>query len=173
MKPLLTSLGLIAVLVTDSARGTLGATIGLTPETVMTSVGQTVSLNVTVSDIADLFAFQFDVLFDPSVLSAIAVAEGPFLASGGFTFFDPGIIDNTFGSVSFVFNTLLGRAPGVSGRGILATLSFRAIGLGVSPVDLSNVLLLDSTLADIPGGIGTLSISHCQGRSPRYSSTWR
>jgi len=101
------------------------------------------------ADIVDLYAFQFDVAFNPAVLSAIGLWEGPLLATGGSTFFIPGAIDNTLGTISFTANTLVGATSGSSGSGGLATIYFTALGPGTSPVDLSNIVLLDSGLNDI------------------------
>jgi len=98
----------------------------------------------------DLFAFQFDLNFDGTVLNANTVQEGPFLQTGGATFFLPGSIDNTLGVVGFNANSLLGAVLGVSGDGILVNFEFSGISPGVSLVSLSNVTLLDSALNPIP-----------------------
>ena len=82
--------------------------------------------------------------------------EGPFLPSGGATFFIPGTIDNTGGTVAFTADTLLTAISGVTGDGTLASFSFEAIGDGTSDLTLSNVQLLDSNLnpidVDLSGG---------------------
>jgi general secretion pathway protein D len=106
--------------------------------------GGSVTLDVAVSGVTDLFAFQFDVLFTPTILAATGVNEGPFLPSGGATFFLPGTIDNTVGAITFTANTLLGLIPGVSGSGTLASLTFEALTAGSSAITLANVLLFDS-----------------------------
>jgi general secretion pathway protein D len=120
--------------------------VSISPPSTIASIGSTVSLDVAISGVADLYAFQFDVTFDPSVLAATDVSEGPFLPGGGATFFIPGIIDNVGGSVAFTADTLLGPVPGVTGDGILATLTFTAVAAGTSPIALENVILLDSVL---------------------------
>ena len=105
-------------------------TIALAPVDQTVSLGQSVSIDVNVADIADLFAFQFDVFFDPAILSAASVVEGA-LFSGG-TFFNPGFIDNTAGSITFIADSLSGFGPGISGNGTLTTISFHSIGTGSS-----------------------------------------
>ena len=124
-------------------------TVSISPAVTVATVGSAVDLMVDISDVADLFAFQFDLSFDPAVLAATSIDEGLFLQSGGTTFFLPGTIENTLGVISFTANSLIGAIPGVSGDGTLAIANFFAIGPGTSAISLSGVSLLDSSLADI------------------------
>lgn len=106
-------------------------------------------LTVNAQDVADLFAYQFTLNFDPSLMAALSAVEGSFLPSGGATFFSPGDIDNGAGSISFVFATLLGPVDGVDGSGDLVTFSFDVFEAGLANFSLSDVLLLDSTGAEM------------------------
>lgn len=123
--------------------------------------GSTLGLDVRITGVVDLYAFQFSLSFSPSVLQATSVTEGPFLQSAGSTFFGPGTINNTTGIVSFAFDSLVGTIPGASGSGVLAHIDFATPGAGVSPITFSNVVLLNSALVDIPftvtGGSVTVS----------------
>ncbi len=112
-------------------------------------VGETFSLDVAIRDVTDLFAFQFDLGFDPTILAAMSLSEGPFLPSGGGTIFIPGTIDNAAGAITSTGDSLLGLPPGVTGSGTLASVTFDALAFGTSPVTLSNVILLDSGLSPI------------------------
>ena len=107
------------------------------------------SIAISVSGAADVYAYQFDLGFDPSLLSAVSVSEGSFLSPAGATFFVPGTIDNTAGVVSFVADTLLTATPGANGAGELAEITFTALRNGVSALSLSNIVLLDSSLSTI------------------------
>jgi len=135
------------------------------PASTGVSVGQNFTVNVDITDVTDLYAFQFDIGFNPAILSANGITEGAFLPSGGPTFFIPGTIDNSAGTISSNADTLLGPGPGVSGNGVLATIDFTAIGSGVSSVTPSNLILLDSTGANINTSAvdGTVTVS---GASP-------
>jgi hypothetical protein len=113
------------------------------------TVGSSVLVNVLISGVADLFGAQFTLGFNPAVLQATGVSEGAFLGAGGSTIFISGSINNTLGSVANVADALVGSVPGVSGSGVLASLQFTVNGAGVSTLNFSNVLLLDSQLADI------------------------
>ena len=124
-------------------------TLTVSPATTDTTLGQLVSLDIDVADISDLYAWQFDVDFDPSVLSVVGISEGAFLASGGATFFVPGTIDNSDGSVGFNADTLIGPLFGVDGSGTLATVEFDTIEAADSAVTLNNIILLDSNFNNI------------------------
>jgi hypothetical protein len=113
------------------------------------SVATSFNIPVTISGASDLYAFQFDFSYDPSILQLNSIFEGSFLLSAGPTFFLPGTIDNTLGIATFTADTLIGAIPGAAGTGTLATLNFEAVTGGISALDLSNVILLDSNLNDI------------------------
>src|ERR1039458_7372291 len=104
-----------------------------------TSVDQIFTLPVSIADASDVYAFQFDLAFDPTILQLLSISEGSFLPSAGSTFFIPGDID-----------TLVGDIPGASGDGDLVDFTFQAISPGASPLALSNGILLDSGFNFIP-----------------------
>jgi len=110
------------------------------------SPGDTFTVDVDITGTTDLYAFQLDLAFDPTVLEATGVSEGAFLPGGGTTFFLPGSIDNTGGTVSFNSDTLLSAISGVSGDGTLLVFDFTALGSGTSPLTIENEILLDSGL---------------------------
>jgi hypothetical protein len=121
--------------------------IAATPDPAV--AGSPVSLQVLVNGITDLYGFQFSLSFNPSVLQFTSGSEGSFLPAGGGTTFGIGGFDNTLGKVNFVFDTLNGSVPGVSGNGLLATLNFNAVAQGSSTLTFSDVVFLNSSLGDI------------------------
>ena len=137
---------ILAAMATTAASA---ATLSLVPSTTSPAVGGVVSFNVLVSGITDLYGFQYSLNFNPAVFKAVSGTEGSFLAAGGSTYFSPGTIDNTAGKISFVFDTLLGPTTGVSGSGVLETLSFNVAATGSSTFTFSDVLFLNSANADI------------------------
>lgn len=127
----------------------LGTTVSVTPGSLATTSGGSFSLDVVVSQVTDLYSFQIDLDFTPGILSAVSVNEGPLLPSGGTTSFIPGTIDNSAGTISFNADTLIGSTPGVSGNGTLLSVEFQALLGGTTPITISNLMLLDSTLSTI------------------------
>ncbi len=125
------------------------ALVSLNPSSPSINAGASLTLDVDVSNVTDLYAFQFDLSFAPGVLSAVSITEGSFLPLDGPTFFIPGTIYNPSGSVAFTADTLLGPGSGASGTGTLAVLTLSALSPGSSGIDLSNVLLLNSNLNPI------------------------
>lgn len=107
--------------------------------------GNTLAVTVSIGSATDLSAYQFDISFDPTVLQATGVTEGPFLTSGGSSFFDPGVIDNGAGSINDILNTLIGITPGVSGSGNLFSISFDVLASASTSIALTEATLLDST----------------------------
>lgn len=118
-----------------------GHALSLTVDSATVGVGTTFTLNLNVTDAVNLTAWQLDLAYNPAILQANSVAEGPFLVStGGPTSFSAGIIDNTSGLISLVTNSYNGLTP-PTGSGVLATVSFTALALGISPITASNVFL--------------------------------
>ena len=139
---------MIAVLALQSLPA-FAATVSILPPNLDIVAGQTFSVDIAISGVTDLYAYQFDLGFDPSVIMSAGVSEGPFLATGGSTFFLDGAIDNIGGSVSSTADSLLTAISGVSGDGIIARAKFKGLSAGSSSINLFNVVLLDSSLSGI------------------------
>ena len=148
---------LVLVLLLSNARAGI---ISVQPPSLAVGPGP-FSLDVQAAGVVDLYAIQFDIGFDPAVLEATGITEGPFLAGGGATIFIPGAIDNATGVISFTAISLETAITGVSGGGILATVNFQGVGSGSSAVTLFNVLALDSSLSgtDQTTQAGSVSVS--------------
>lgn len=121
------------------------AVLTVVPSSSTVNAGSNLAVDVNISGVTDLYDFQFDLTFNPAVLQATNISEGTFLSSGGSTIFLPGTIDNTAGSITFNAITLSGAISGVSGSGTLMEFDFTAFAAGSSSLDLSNIILQDST----------------------------
>ena len=131
------------------------------------SIGTTFTINLTAENITDLAGWQLGVTFNPSVLSAVSVDEGDFLKkSGGATFFLEGTIDNIAGSIANVSGAYLGTG-GVSGTGVLLSITFSAKKVGEGSLQLRDVHLGTPSGSAIPYEI-TLHPVIVGNRSPAW-----
>jgi hypothetical protein len=105
------------------------------------TVKDTFSVDVNVGGTPGLTSWQFDLGYNPSILRADLVTEGPFLSSFGTTVFTPGVINNTTGVISLVANSFVDLTPPPSGSGALASVQFTALRPGFSSLSASNVFL--------------------------------
>src|ERR1035437_3897701 len=119
-------------------------TLSVSPAVNQVAVGQVFSLNVVINSVADLYAYQFDLAFNPALLNASAITEGAFLGSGGPTFFLAGAIDNVNGLISSTADSLEGPLSGVTGSGVLTSVTFTALAPGSTSVSIFNTFLIDS-----------------------------
>lgn len=109
-------------------------------------VNNTVTVNINISNVNDLYGWQAGMTFDPDVLNCTGYYAGEFLDRGGTTYWiDPtSPWNNTTGIVIAHGCVLLGAIPGVNGSGQLGYLTFEVIGNGVSELHLTDVLLCNS-----------------------------
>jgi hypothetical protein len=117
-------------------------TVYVSPSTITATVGQTFFISVDISDVIDLYGWEFKLKWNSTLLDALDVTEGDFLKSGGDTFFWS-VINNTEGYI-LVDCTLLGNIPGVNGSGTLATVEFKVESEGESILDLYGTKLVSS-----------------------------
>jgi hypothetical protein len=140
----------VALLSFTCAQAWAGPTLSVTPTPATAAPGASVGVDVVIKDIADLYIYQFSVAFDPTVLQVGSLNLGNFLETSGIsTFGDAGMVDNTAGTISFVFNSLLGPELGVNGDGLLLHIDFDTLAAGVSAIGFSDMLFLDSLSKDI------------------------
>ena len=115
------------------------------------AVGHVFPVSINVSDVAGLHTWQTQAYFNSTHLQCINVSEGRFLTDAGKTQFDPGMINNTSGSVGPINSTLIENGQGMNGSGQLTMIYFRVINLGNSEISLSEPpKMLDSSLRIIP-----------------------
>lgn len=124
-----------------------GAVISVNPSTVVASPGDTFTVSIDISSVADCYAWEVEIAWEPELLELVSVTEGPFLASGGSTFF-ASTVDQIFGEAMFGA-TLFGPIPGVSGDGVLASVEFLVQEAGKCDLPFLRSELVDSALVDI------------------------
>jgi len=138
----------VAILGACCAQAWAVPTLTVTPSSTVTP-GSSVNVDVTISDIADLYAYQFSLAFNPNLLQVSSYSLGSFLNGSVDTYGDAGTLDNAAGTISYAFNSLVGPEAGVSGSGSLLHLTFNTLAAGTSSLNFSDLLLLDSSGNDI------------------------
>ena len=118
------------------------ATVYINPQISWGPVGQNFTVDVCISDVVDLYGWEFKLSWNATLLNLVNVLEGMFLKSGGPTFFTYKT-NNTLGYM-IVDCTLLGDTPGVSGDGTLATIEFYVKTVGECILDLYDTILVNS-----------------------------
>jgi len=93
--------------------------------------------SIVIANVTDMYAWQFNLTFNPSVLEAVDVVEGPFLQQFGTTMMATPNINNTAGYVFAGCLFLDWEQPGASGSGVLATVSFQVETAGMSLLHFS------------------------------------
>ena len=131
---------------------TVSMGIGYTFSQTPIHTGDTFTLDIRAENIFDLAGWQFDIVFDPTLLEAINVSEGDFLkTAGGTTFFQSGSIDNAAGKITGLSAARL-SAQGVSGTGTLLRVTFKAKSAGETELALQNFQFGSVTGDSIPAG---------------------
>jgi hypothetical protein len=115
--------------------------MSISPTSQTVAPEQTFTVDILVDRASFIAGAQFDLSFDPSLVTAISVDEGNLLSAGGCaTLFLPGTIDNVAGTITGVVGVIIEPEWRVSGTGTLATVRFSAgTTVGTSPLALSNV----------------------------------
>lgn len=140
------TLVLALVPLTAWAQGTI---VSISPATATVDVNQTVSVDIKVDTVTNLYGVDVRLTFDTTKLEAqdgdgnsangISVAPGAFLnAAQGFLAQNE--ISNTTGQVKYVF-ALMAPAPAVSGSGVVARITFKAKAAGAAAITLNSVTL--------------------------------
>jgi len=92
--------------------------------------GATVTATVIANNVTNLFAYGFDIIYDPAVLQYVSTSEAGFLSGNGqvSTSFNAGLEDGLAGKLVAGNARLISPASGVSGSGDLFTITFKVIG---------------------------------------------
>jgi hypothetical protein len=127
------------------------------------NLGEQFTVDILVEPETAIAGVQFELAFDPSVVTVDSVAEGNLLSQGGATtYFNPGSIDNTAGTISGVAGAITAPGQTVSTAGTFAiiTLTVGTQG-GTSALILSGVVVGDingqSVLVSVVSGQVTIN----------------
>jgi hypothetical protein len=140
-----------SIFVTNIGMSSPGTVIDTDPLPCTAPASTSFDLNITITDVVDLYGWEFNLTFDPTVLNVTGIVEGPFLSD--FAALDPWIysiflgasMDNTAGWVSAgcaLFDTFPPTDPdGADGDGVLATVTFNVLSDGISDLHFDYTLI--------------------------------
>lgn len=127
--------------------------VSISPSTQQIDEGQNfvISVYVVPEPEAPASGAQFTLQFDSSLVNVINVTEGDlFNQAGATTIFDAGAIDNSQGTVTYVFVLILGKSN-ITTPGIFANINMVALNKsGTSTFELSNVVISNSEGQSLP-----------------------
>lgn len=108
------------------------AVISLVPDNAAPVVGDTLCVDVDITNATGLYSAAFDLTYDPAVLAYNSATEGNFLnADSGATFFEASLLNNDPASgIVVVGVSRVADIGAVSGSGTLATVCFNVTGGG-------------------------------------------
>jgi hypothetical protein len=115
--------------------------VAVYPQAVTAYVDSTFAVNITIADVTDLWAWGLKLEWNSSVLGFVDAKEGPFLKSIGSTLWIPIVLQTDLIFISCT--SMVVPIEGVSGSGVLATITFNATELGDANLTMSEVDLED------------------------------
>lgn len=143
------------------SEATMPPLVRVAPPVSNTPIGGTVSVDIRVEDVVNLFGFETVIYFDPAkvqvvdadpVKPGVQIEPGPFLEPDNpSAWFVVNSVDNTSGEIRFAA-TRMAPLEGVSGSGVVATVTYWGALRGHSDIALSEsaTLMLDPSVNPLP-----------------------
>ena len=120
-------------------------TVRVEPVESVVDVGETFTIRVMIDEASELGGFEFALLFVTDTVTVDEVTLGDFLGSTGRTVITVGPTINNEAGVTRFGAVTIGSAAGPDGTGELAVISLTTQGLGTSPLDLEDVMVLNTS----------------------------
>lgn len=136
---------LVLVLVLAGISTAAPVEIGIYPASKIIEKGQDFTVNVSVDPVGSpITGAQFNLLFNGSFVEVKNVSEGNlFKQKGASTLFNPGILNNSDGSLINVWDLIIVPGANVTTKGTLATITMNAKKTGAAGFNLSHVIISD------------------------------
>ena len=129
------------------------ATVSVDPSSILlqnAEIGQTIQVNINVTNVRNLWGWELNYLtFNPKVLNLTQVQEGPFLKTGGPTFFITTLNDTNWLQAGILpsTNEAINVNATAHGSGVILSLTFAVLAAGTSPIIINSA-------SDVGGGSG-------------------
>lgn len=107
------------------------------------NIGETVTVEVQVTDVVNLYGIILDLVYDPSILLATSITPGDFPIPNFILTQDINPPDINYAATS------LAPSPPRSGTGLVFSATFQAIAAGTSTFQFDNVILSDPNATPI------------------------
>jgi parallel beta-helix repeat protein len=132
----------------------------------MVSVGDTFDLDVYLDPTEEISQWEINMSFTPGVLNVTGVDSGPPWG----TFFDPGVIDNESGTITFVQSQI--PFPFIDEENVACTLHLKANKTGLALVGINHANVSNSSLQTIDIYLNDAYIEIVPNISPIISKTY-
>ena len=135
-------IAILSVLICFLAASALAAQMSVEPVYQEAFQGDDITVNITVDpEGSEVYGASYILYFNNTVLNAKSLVKGPFLTQDGNSSniqYPPTEINNTAGEIEYV-EYKMGAVPGVTGCGVLTTITFQVIGEeGTSQLNLGD-----------------------------------
>jgi len=135
-------------LVRGGAGGNAGVRLAMQPSVVSIEAGETFQVTLEVDARVPVAHLPATLVYDPARLRVERVEAGDYLGGAGAA---EVLADYSIPGTIVIGASRLGRRPGVAGRGTVATIVFRSLSPGASPVRITDRRVLDPELLEIAG----------------------
>jgi hypothetical protein len=134
-----------------AAPSTFAASIlSIDPVSQNTTVGDSFSFNVRIDTATDLAGYQFDLFYNPALVSLQSILAGTVFNPLGEVFIAG--IDDLNGTISATASVLIGPSGVNTTNGLLTVFTFQALAQGNAAFSIDNILLTDSQVQPILPG---------------------
>jgi len=147
-------LALICIVMPESKAQPLVA-VNITPRITQLSsaqIGTIIEVQLSVENVQNLFGWNLNLTWNPQVLNLTNIQEGPFLSNAGSTLctWAPSLSPSSR-SQGYLNSTgcILLEAQSADGNGVLATLSFQVLSVGVSPISIDGTQLINPSRSGV------------------------
>jgi len=113
-------------------------------------VGDVFTIPISVTNVAGLTSFQFDLTFNPAIIRELSFTDvgtdfdAAATAGGGSLTGITGFVDNATGLWSGIADSISGPGTGLAPSGVIVDIEFQALAVGISSLTLSNAFLTDN-----------------------------
>ena len=130
------------------------------------SVGETFTVDVSVSGVTNLASFQFDIKYDPSVISFVSAEKGDAISDWAI-FSSKSVASDEIRVVAVTTD----YSKVVTGSGVIAKLKFTAVAAGSSTLDINDGKLSDTSAKPISASWVDGSVTVTTPTTPTTTTT--